>query len=154
MLYLDHAATTPLRPEAAAAMAPWLGEQFGNTSGSHAVSRRAKNALEVAREQVAAVLGAKPTEIVFTGGGTEADNLALMGRAAVSGGVVTTAVEHEAVLATSTFLGRLGRPSHGRWSGSARHGRSRRGACRGGPGHSDRVGHVGQQRDGRPSTDC
>ena len=110
MLYLDHAATTPLRPEAAAAMAPWLGEQFGNTSGSHAVSRRAKNALEVAREKVAVVLGAKPTEIVFTGGGTEADNLALMGRAAVSGGVVTTAIEHEAVLATSTFLGRLGRP--------------------------------------------
>jgi len=109
MLYLDHAATTPLRPEAAAAMAPWLGPQFGNTSGSHAISRRAKNALEEARERVATVLGAKPAEIVFTGGGTEADNLALMGRAAVSGQVVTTAIEHEAVLATSSFLARLGR---------------------------------------------
>lgn len=110
MLYLDHAATTPLRPEAAAAMEPWLGDRFGNTSGSHAVSRRAKNALEEARELVAGLLEAKPSEIVFTGGGTEADNLALMGRAAMSGGVVTTAIEHEAVLATSSFLGRLGRP--------------------------------------------
>jgi len=110
MLYLDHAATTPLRPEAIAAMAPWLGTEFGNTSGSHAVSRRAKNALEEARERVAAMLGAQPGEIVFTGGGTEADNLALVGRTALDGGVVTTSVEHDAVRATAHFLERLGRP--------------------------------------------
>jgi cysteine desulfurase len=90
-------------------MAPWLGPRFGNTSGSHAISRRAKNALEEARDKVAAVLAAKPSEIVFTAGGTEADNLALVGRAALAGGVVTTAVEHEAVLQTADFLERLGR---------------------------------------------
>jgi cysteine desulfurase len=90
-------------------MAPWLGRQFGNTSGSHAVSRQAKNALEEARELVAALLEATPSEIVFTGGGTEADNLALVGRAAFGGNVVTTAVEHEAVLRSGEFLGRLGR---------------------------------------------
>lgn len=90
-------------------MAPWLGPQFGNTSGSHSVSRRAKNALEEAREQAAVLLGARPAEVVFTGGGTEADNLALMGRAAIAGSVVTTPIEHDAVLATAGFLERLGR---------------------------------------------
>ena len=114
MIYLDHAATTPLRPEAAAAMEPFSGERFGNTSGSHEVSRRAKNALEEARERAAVVLGALPSEVIFTGGGTEADNLAIKGAAQSSGGgagiggVVTVATEHEAVLETARFLERMG----------------------------------------------
>ena len=114
MLYLDHAATTPLRPEAAAAMAPYLDGEFGNPSGMHGVSRRAKNALEDARERAAAVFGAAhPLDVVFTGGGTESDNLGVAGVALAGGrrgGVVTTAIEHEAVLETGRFLARLGCP--------------------------------------------
>jgi cysteine desulfurase len=114
MIYLDHAATTPMRPEAIAAMEPYLTEAFGNPSGVHGISRRAKNALEAARERVAELLGAAhPLEIVFTGGGTESDNLGVAGPALAGGergGVVTTAVEHEAVLETARFLGRLGCP--------------------------------------------
>src|SRR3954452_7862196 len=76
--YLDHAATTPLRPEALAAMTPYLTGTFGNPSGLHSVAREAKTALEVAREQVAGALGCDPSEVVFTAGGTEADNLAVL----------------------------------------------------------------------------
>src|SRR5690348_3340252 len=83
-VYLDHAATAPLRPEALDAMLPWLTTHFGNPSGSHAVSRFARRALDEARESVAACLGCQPGEVVFTGGGTEADNLAV-------GGVVSAA---------------------------------------------------------------
>jgi cysteine desulfurase len=104
--YLDHAATTPLRPEALAAMLPLLTERFGNPSGSHAVARAARLALDDARESVAADLGCEPGEVVFTGGGTESDNLALLGaHAAVGGSVVCSAVEHEAVLAPCRSLG-------------------------------------------------
>ena len=113
MIYLDHAATTPMRPEVWAAMAPYGSETFGNPSGVHGVSRRAKNALEEAREGIAALIGAEPLEIVFTSGGTESDNLAIKG-AVLSRtsrqGLVTTAVEHEAVLETADFLKRLGMP--------------------------------------------
>ena len=114
MPYLDHAATTPLRPEALEAMLPFLQGSFGNPSGQHAQARAAKTAVEEAREQVAAALGAKPAEIVFTGGGTEADNLAIKGAArsardrGVGDGVVTTAVEHHAVLHSCDRLGRDG----------------------------------------------
>ena len=109
MIYLDHAATTPLRPQAAGAMEPFLRDRFGNTSGSHDISRRAKNALEDAREQAAGILGASPSEVIFTGGGTEADNLALKGAALPNrGGVVAVATEHEAVLETGHFLERMG----------------------------------------------
>lgn len=93
--YLDHAATTPMRPEAVEAMLPFLGERFGNPSGVHAVARAARTAVDEARDAVAAALGAQPGEIVFTGSGTEADNLAILG---VGGGAVCTAVEHHAVL--------------------------------------------------------
>lgn len=113
MVYADHAATTPMRPEALEAMEPFLAEEHGNPSGVHAVSRRAKNALEEARERVAAVLGCRPLEVVFTGGGTEADNLALKGAALARGrrgGVVTVATEHEAVLESAGFLERIGCP--------------------------------------------
>ncbi len=114
MLYLDHAATTMVRPETREAMAPFLDEVFGNPSGVHGTSRRAKAAMEQARERAAALLGAsRSLEIVFTGGGTEADNLAVAGAALAAGrrgGVVTTTVEHEAVLATAGFLEGLGCP--------------------------------------------
>jgi len=108
--YLDHAATTPLRPEVREAMEPFAGDAYGNASGSHGVSRRAKNALEEARERVAAALGCSPREIVFTAGGTEADNLAVKGVALSDGvgGVVTVATEHEAVLESADFVRRLG----------------------------------------------
>jgi cysteine desulfurase len=97
--YLDHAATTPLRPEALAAMVPQLRDGVGNPSGAHALSRRARSALEVAREELAAVVGCQPGELVFTSGGTEADNLAVNGVLAARGGTVRcTAVEHHAVL--------------------------------------------------------
>ncbi|MDH3306949.1 MAG: cysteine desulfurase [Acidimicrobiia bacterium] len=115
MLYLDHAATTPMRPAVWHAMEPFVAEIFGNSSGTHGESRRAKNALEEARERIATVLGARPQEIVFTGGGTEADNLAVQGAALADGrrgGVVTSAVEHEAVLETAAFVERIGCPVH------------------------------------------
>lgn len=105
-VYLDHAATTPMRPEAVAAMLPFLTEHFGNPSGSHAVARRAKEALEDARDAVAAALGCRPREVVFTAGGTEADNLAITGVVARRGGrPVCPATEHHAVLHTVVALG-------------------------------------------------
>ncbi len=106
LAYLDHAATTPLRPEALEAMLPFLTEHFGNPSGSHAVSRAARRAVDEARDVAAACLGCQPGEVVFTGGGTEADNLALTGTIAMrAGGVLCSAVEHHAVLHTTTALG-------------------------------------------------
>ena len=114
MIYLDHAATTPVRPEAVAAMEPFWADAFGNPSGIHAASRRAKNAVEAARELAAELLGAPdPGCVVFTGGGTESDNLGVAGPVLAGGrggGVVTTAIEHEAVLETARFLERLGSP--------------------------------------------
>ena len=97
--YLDHAATTPMRPEAVAAMLPFFTDRFGNPSGVHAVSRDARAAVDDARDAVAAGLGADPGEIVFTASGTEADNLAVSGAvAARPGRAVCSAVEHHAVL--------------------------------------------------------
>jgi cysteine desulfurase len=93
--YLDHAATTPMRPEATEAMLPWLTERFGNASGGHAVARAARQAVEDARDELAAVLGCQPRELVFTSGGTEADNLAISG---VEGRVACSSIEHPAVL--------------------------------------------------------
>ncbi|HLT70528.1 MAG TPA: cysteine desulfurase family protein [Acidimicrobiales bacterium] len=98
-VYLDHAATTPLRPAARAAMLPWLGERFGNPSGAHRVARAARQAIDEARDVVAEVVGCRPGDVVFTSGGTEADNLAVLGgHAARPGPVLCSAVEHEAVL--------------------------------------------------------
>jgi cysteine desulfurase len=97
--YLDHAATTPLWPEAAKAMLPWYTERFGNPSGSHAVARAARTAIDDGRDIVAAALGVEPGGIVFTGGGTEADNLAILGVSALRPGpIVCSAIEHHAVL--------------------------------------------------------
>ena len=104
--YLDHAATTPMRPEAVAAMAPLLGEVFGNPSGSHRWAREARRLLDDARDVVASVVGAEPGEVVFTSGGTEADNLAVRGVAQASGGrVLCSATEHHAVLAPTRAFG-------------------------------------------------
>ena len=97
MIYLDHAATTPLRPEVAAAMAPFGADRFGNPSGGHRLARDARRALEEARDAVAAHLGADPAGVIFTGGGTEADNLAVFGVARGAPVVVCSAIEHPAV---------------------------------------------------------
>ncbi len=104
--YLDNAATTPMRPEAVEAMLPFLRDRFGNPSGSHAMAREARKALDDAREVVADCLGAEPGEVVFTAGGTEADNLAVAGVGGLrSGRVVCSAVEHHAVLHSCAALG-------------------------------------------------
>lgn len=117
MTYLDHAATTPLRPEALEAMLPFLREQHGNPSSLHGPGRRARVAVDRARERVALVLGCEPGEVIFTSGGTEADNAALRGvltgaarRETERAGLVTSAIEHEAVLATAEALERDGHP--------------------------------------------
>ncbi|MEX0892605.1 MAG: cysteine desulfurase family protein [Gemmatimonadota bacterium] len=112
-IYMDHAATTALRPEAREAMAPYLDARFGNPSSTHRWGREARGALEEARERVAAALGARRSEIVFTGGGTEADNIAILGRwrcARQDGAraVVCSAVEHKAILAAVQQAGREG----------------------------------------------
>ncbi|MGH2500752.1 MAG: cysteine desulfurase family protein [Candidatus Limnocylindria bacterium] len=107
-VYLDHAATTPVDPEVAEAMARVLRETHGNPSSVYAEGRAARALLDRAREEVAAALGAQPGEIVFTGGGTEADNLALRGtlraRRAGGDGLVISSVEHHAVLDTARDL--------------------------------------------------
>lgn len=99
LVYLDHAATTPMRREAIDAMLPYLDQQYANPSGSHRFARQARQALDEAREVVAAVLGCPAGEIVFTGGGTESDNTAIFGSTHRHGGVpVCSAAEHHAVL--------------------------------------------------------
>ena len=115
LTYLDHAATTPLRPEARAAMLPWLGERFGNPSGAHRVARAARQAIDEARDVVAEVVGCRPGEVIFTSGGTEADNLAVRGvHAARPGAVLCSAVEHEAVLQPVAHVGGRTVPVDGR----------------------------------------
>ncbi len=112
----DLAATTPVRPEVAEAMRPYLADAYGNPSSTHGVGRAARAALEEARERVAAALGARRGEIVFTGGGTEADNLAVLGRsraerlAGGAGGVVVSAIEHKAVLGAAHAAADEGAP--------------------------------------------
>lgn len=104
--YLDHAATTPVRPETMAAMLPWLTGSFGNPSGSHAMARAARQAVDEARDSVAADLGVDPGGIIFTASGSEADNLAIFGVVARRPGpVVITAGEHHAVLHAARAAG-------------------------------------------------
>lgn len=106
IVYLDHAASTRVRPEVLEAMLPFYGERFGNPSSAHYFGRDARAALEEARERVAAALGATRKEIIFTSGGTEADNTAVLGRAHAAAAtgqpavVACSAIEHKAVLAT------------------------------------------------------
>ncbi len=103
-IYLDHAATTPVRPEVLDAMLPFLGPRFGNPSSTHRWGREARVALDEARERVGVTLGARADEICFTSGGTEADNLAILGiwraRRSDRPAVVTSPFEHKAVLET------------------------------------------------------
>ena len=108
--YFDHAATTPVDARVAAAMAPWLGERFGNPAAAHGPGERARAAIELARSQVAALIGAEPREIVFTSGATEADNLAILGlaRGRGRGHLVSTRIEHKAVLEPLRQLQREG----------------------------------------------
>jgi cysteine desulfurase len=111
-IYLDHAATTPLSAEVLEAMLPYLTEHFGNASSPHAAGRQARQGLDEAREEIASILGAKPREIVFTGGGSEADNLAIKGAAWASSAkgrhIVTSGVEHKAVLHACAIMERSG----------------------------------------------
>ncbi|MDD2254863.1 MAG: cysteine desulfurase NifS [Methanoculleus sp.] len=101
-VYMDHAATTPTRPEVARAMLPYFSERFGNPSSLYALAREAKEAVEEARGKVAAAIGATPEEVFFTAGGTEADNWAIKGVAAANrkkgDHIVTSSIEHHAVL--------------------------------------------------------
>jgi cysteine desulfurase len=104
--YLDNAATTAMRPAAIEVMVPLLSEGYGNPSGAHRMSRQANRVLDDARETMADVLGAEPGQIVFTGGGTEADNLAITGVLEATGGTaVCSAIEHHAVLDPVTHHG-------------------------------------------------
>jgi cysteine desulfurase len=111
-IYLDHAATTPLRPEVLEAMLPYLTTEFGNPSSAHAYGRSARAALDEAHERVARRLNGEAREIVFTSGGTEANNLALKGAAwagkARGHRLITTAVEHHAVGHTLRYLEKFG----------------------------------------------
>jgi cysteine desulfurase len=109
-IYLDHAATTPVAPEVVDAMLPFLREQWGNPSSPHGRGRRARSAVDDARDRLAAVLHCAPRELTFTSGGTESDNLAVRGALQRWGSergrhVVVSAIEHEAVLTTATMLG-------------------------------------------------
>jgi cysteine desulfurase len=107
-IYLDYAATTPLDPRVLEAMMPYLTEKFGNPNSIHAFGREARKAVDEAREKIAALLNCRPSELVFTSGGTESDNLALRGVAAAyrqkGNHIVTTAIEHHAVLHTCRAL--------------------------------------------------
>lgn len=106
-IYLDHSATTPVRPEVLEAMLPYHARHFGNAGSIHAFGREARRAVETAREQVAALINAEPREVFFTSGGTESDNLVLRGViAAVSGRrrIVISAIEHHAVLHMAASL--------------------------------------------------
>jgi cysteine desulfurase len=118
-VYLDHNATTPVEPEVLGAMLPYLSGEYGNAASIHTFGQRARAAVETAREQVAALIGARPQEIVFTSGGTESDNHAIFGiveqagtpshsSGHVSGHIITTAIEHEAVLNTCQALEKRG----------------------------------------------
>ncbi|MDA0988344.1 MAG: cysteine desulfurase NifS [Chloroflexi bacterium] len=108
MIYMDHAATTPARPEVMAAMLPYFSEKFGNASSLYALAQESRKALDEARESVANVLGSRPSEVIFTSGGSESDNAALKGATFAQRGsgnhIITTSIEHHAVLHTCDFL--------------------------------------------------
>jgi cysteine desulfurase len=103
-VYMDANATTPLAPEVFAAMHPWFTERFGNASSIHFHGQRARAAVEQARDQVARLLGCRAAEIVFTSGGTESDNLALTGVLSPGDHLITSSIEHHAVLHTAERL--------------------------------------------------
>ena len=102
VVYMDHAATTPVRPEVVEAMLPYFSERYGNPSSLYALAREAKGAVEEARGRVARAIGAEPGEIFFTSGGTESDNWAIKGVAAGlrkrGDHIITSSIEHSAVI--------------------------------------------------------
>jgi len=112
LIYMDHAATTPVRPDVLKAMTPYFRESFGNPSSIYTLAQESRKAVDDAREKVARALGARVSEIVFTSGGTESDNTALKGAAFalrnVGNHIVTTAIEHHAVLHTCHQLEQFG----------------------------------------------
>jgi cysteine desulfurase len=111
-IYLDYAATTPTHSEVLKVMLPYFADAFGNPSSIHSFGQEARDAIEKARDQIAALIGAKSEEIVFTGSGTEADNFALKGVALANQGkgnhIITSSIEHHAVLETCKFLEKQG----------------------------------------------
>ncbi len=111
-VYLDHSATTPVRPEVLAAMLPYFGDKFGNPSSIHSWGRQARTAVDSAREQVASIIGATASEIIFTSGGTESDNLAIRGVAksmqTKGKHLITSQIEHHAVINTFESLAKDG----------------------------------------------
>jgi cysteine desulfurase len=109
-IYLDHNATTPLLPDVWDAMRPLMDETFGNPSSAHAAGRRARQALEDAREQIARLLGAHPDEVTFTSGATEANNIAVFGSAAVRSPLVASHLEHPCVIEPLRQLEARGAP--------------------------------------------
>ncbi|MDI6877610.1 MAG: cysteine desulfurase NifS [Methanomicrobiales archaeon] len=114
LVYMDHAATTPTDPDVVRAMSPYLTENFGNPSSLYRIAREAREAVELARQKVAAAIGADPAEIYFTSGGTEADNWAIKGVAFANrrkgSHIVTSAIEHHAVLHPCQWLEKQGFP--------------------------------------------
>ncbi len=111
-IYLDHAATSPVHPQVVEAMIPYMTTYFGNPSSIHSFGRESRRALDEARETIAKTVGAKANEIIFTSGGTEADNLAIIGVAMANREkgrhIITTSVEHHAVLNTCKYLQKQG----------------------------------------------
>src|SRR5256886_11044457 len=107
-VYLDNNATTPVLPEVLEAMRPYFGEHFGNASSIHHHGQETRAAVERARESVAALLGCRPAEVVFTSGGTEADNLAIAGLVRPGDHVVSSTIEHHAVLNSCKRLQEIG----------------------------------------------
>jgi cysteine desulfurase len=107
-IYLDNNATTPVLPEVLDAMRPYFGEQFGNASSIHQNGQHSRAAIEDARDRVAALLGCQPSEIIFTSGGTESDNLAISGLVNEGDHVITSSIEHHAVLHACKHLEELG----------------------------------------------
>ena len=159
-VYLDHAATTPVRPEVLEAMLPYLTDQaFGNPSSSHRFGRAARAGMEQARRQVAEAVGAEPSQVIFTSGGTEADNLGIVGSALAARDrgaemcAAVSSIEHKAILAAAHAVCRLGGrelviPVDAKGQARARRARRRpRRAAR------RRLGDVGQQRDRRRAAD-
>src|SRR6476469_9894204 len=103
-IYFDNSATTPVLPEVLDAMRPYFGERFGNASSIHHHGQETRGAVERARESVAALLGGRPAVVVFTGGGTEADNLAIFGLVQPGDHVIGSTIEHHAVLNSCKHL--------------------------------------------------
>jgi cysteine desulfurase len=107
-IYLDNNATTPVSPDVFEAMRPYFGDQFGNASSIHQNGQLARAAIENARESVAALLGCQSSEVIFTSGGTEADNLAIAGMVSAGDHVITSSIEHHAVLLACKHLEEIG----------------------------------------------